>query len=127
RGTRASEGSWSGCGALGRRSRSRSFAPPALRMTGRARSERRKKGKRLRCKTALQAALERQVHHLHERVSVERPLAPVGIEIGEGLGGDGLVQGFPGRLELSYPVRGRGQHVAILREIGLGAKRAVAR
>src|SRR5207244_11231117 len=67
------------------------------------------------------------VHDLDERVAVERPLAPVDVEVGEGFGGGALFDRFPGRLELAYPVRGRRQHVAKLREVGLGAEWAVAR
>src|SRR2546426_10937481 len=76
--------------------------------------------------TARPRTLQGQVDDPDERIPVQPPLAPVGLEIGERLGGDGVVHRFPGRLELSYPVRGRGQHVAILREVGLGAERAVA-
>src|SRR5207244_11478794 len=73
------------------------------------------------------AELQSRVDDLDEGVTVETPLAPVGLEIGEGFGGDGVLYRFPGRLEFSYPVRGLGEHVAILRELGLGAERAVAR
>src|SRR5690242_19356328 len=41
-------------------------------------------------------SLQREVYNLHEPVPVERPLAPLGIKIDEGLGGDRLVQRFPG-------------------------------
>src|SRR5438046_4900871 len=68
------------------------------------------------------AELQSQVDNLDEAVAVETPLAPVGLEIGEGLGGDGFFHRFPGRLEGPYPVRGLGQHVAIPRELGLGAE-----
>src|SRR5207237_7429121 len=72
-------------------------------------------------------ALQSQVDDLDEAVPVERPLAPVGVEIGDGFGGDGLFQRFPRRLEAPYALRGLGEHVAILREVGLGGEWAVAR
>src|SRR5256886_6655629 len=73
------------------------------------------------------AELQSQVDDLDEAVTVETPLAPVGLEIGEGFGGDGVLHRFPGRLEFPYLVRGPGQHVALLRELGLSTERAVAR
>src|SRR5256886_17353345 len=65
-------------------------------------------------------SLQSQVDDLDERVTVEPALAPLRIEIDERPGCDRLLEGFPGRLELPYPVRGRGEHVAIFRELGLG-------
>src|SRR5437667_7480855 len=77
--------------------------------------------------TARPRTLQGQVDDLDDRVAVQPSLAPVGLEIGERFGGDAFFHGFPRCLELSYPVRGRGQHVAILRVVGLGAEWAVAR
>src|SRR5882762_9451084 len=71
--------------------------------------------------------LERQIHDLNKVVALVSPRAPVAIEVGERLGGDGFLQRFPGRLELPYPVRCRGEHGAILHEVAPGAEWAVAR
>src|SRR2546430_16737460 len=72
-------------------------------------------------------SLQSQVDDLDERVTVEPSLAPLRIEIDEGLGCDRLLEGFPGRLELPHPGRGLGQQVALFREFGLAAEGAVSR
>lgn len=70
--------------------------------------------------------LESEIDDLDEDVAVEEAFAPIGLEIGEGLCGDGFLGGFAGGLQLLDAVAGGDEHLAEFGEVRFIAERTVA-